>query len=224
MPFCQSCGTSVTSDSRFCNVCGKPANLPYGASASPAGALALPIEGQLTAPALVPPTIPAAATAANAQSSVVAGRARRPRGVTILAVLAFLGTIPTIALGLILESYAASANAEASIPLAQLLMRLFPYLAQGQRDIVSQASAGAVIMFVMAVFFAVMSYGLWTLRRWGRIVAIVCGALGALRAAAVIFIAPSTLLWQLIVIGINIWIITYLLKPHVKQAFGARVS
>jgi len=222
--FCQFCGKAVDAEARFCNACGKPANLPYGASpssASPAGAVALPIESEPVAPAIVAPALVASASA-TAHSSVVRVRAGRPRGVTILAVLAFLAMIPTLALGVILQGYAASANAEASIPLAQMLMRLFPYLAQGQRDMVSQASAGAAILFVMAVFFAVMSYGLWTLRKWGRIAAIACGVLGSLRAAAIMFVAPRTLLWQLIVIGINIWIITYLLKPHVKEAFGAR--
>jgi uncharacterized membrane protein (DUF2068 family) len=217
--FCQFCGKAVNADARFCNACGKPANLPYAASpssASPAGAVALPMESEPVAAAV------AAAATAGAQGSVSTGRAHRPPGVTILAVLAFLALIPSIILGAVLAVYAASASAEGSIPLAQHLMQLFPVLAKGQHDMLTGASAAAVAMFAIAAFFAVISYGLWRLRKWGRVVAIAWSGLCALRGAALIFIDPSSLIWQLFVIAINVWIVMYLLKPHVKQAFGAR--
>jgi hypothetical protein len=38
---------------------------------------------------------------------------------------------------------------------------------------------------------------------------------------SLIHLHPLAVLWSLIVIGINVWIAMYLLKPHVKQAFGA---
>lgn len=226
MPFCQSCGKEVNAHARFCNACGKPANLTYASSPSVAaasGAVALPIETQPAAPSMELAVAPASAPV-GVRVSERSGRARRPRGVTILAVLSFLALIPTLVLGVVLQSYAASASAAGDIPAMQWLMRILPVLSQGNRDMVTQASAGALVLFIMAAFFAVMAYGLWTLRKWARILAIVCGGLGALRAAVIIFVAPGTLIWQLIVIGINVWIITYLLKPHVKQAFGTRVS
>lgn len=224
MPFCQSCGKTVNADARFCNGCGKPANLRYApnpAIVAASGAVALPIETYSAVPNIKLAQTPAPVVM-GARSNDSASRVHRPRGVTILAVLAFLVIIPTIILGVILMGYAASASAEGSVRLAQLLMRLFPMLAQGQYDMVNQASASAIVTFIIAAFFAVVSYGLWRLRKWGRVVAIAFSALSALRAAAMIFISPGGVIWQLIVIGINIWIVMYLLKPHVKQAFGAR--
>ena len=221
--FCIYCGAQNPENASFCSSCGKAAGGHVSPPMAASGAVALPMEARAAAPKMefAGSAVSGVARAANAES---AGRARRPRGVTILAVLAFLALIPALVLAVVLQSYASSASAAGDIPAMQRLMQIFPVLSQGNRDMVTQASAGAAIMFVMAVYFALMGYGLWTLRKWARILAIVCGALGALRAVAIIFIAPGTLLWQLIVIGISIWIVTYLLKPHVKQAFGARAS
>jgi hypothetical protein len=50
-------------------------------------------------------------------------------------------------------------------------------------------------------------------------IGLIFGALGLL--TALIHLRIGGLVWQLIVCGIDVWIITYLLKPHVKQAFSA---
>jgi len=47
--------------------------------------------------------------------------------------------VPTVPLGVVLLGYAVSASAEGSIPLMRLLMQLFPVIAQGQQDMVTQA-------------------------------------------------------------------------------------
>lgn len=220
--FCIYCGGQNAENASFCSSCGKAVGGQGSASSAPPGsAAALPIEPNVAAPGTRPADVAAAAATVR---GVAAGRRHRPKGVIVLAVLSFLALIPTISLAVVLQSYSASASAAGDIPAMQRLMQVFPVLSQGNRDMVTQASAGAAIMFGMAVFFALISYGMWRLRKWARILAIVCGALGALRAAALIFIVPGTLIWQLIVIGINFWIVMYLLKPHVKQAFQARVS
>jgi uncharacterized membrane protein (DUF2068 family) len=127
--------------------------------------------------------------------------------------------IPTVAIGMAVLSIAASASAEGAIPQMRLLMRLFPVLALGEQEMVSQASAAATAMFLIAAICALLSYGLWRLRKWGRILAIVCSALLSLHAAAMILTSSGIFLWHLFALGINIWIITYLLKPRVKQTF-----
>jgi len=127
--------------------------------------------------------------------------------------------VPTVPLGVVLLGYAVSASAEGSIPLLRLLMQLFPVIAQGQQDMVTQAFEASAGMFAIAAICAVLSYGLWRLRKWGRILAIVSSVLMSLHAVAMILNSSGTLLWHLFAIAINIWIITYLLKPHVKQAF-----
>jgi len=139
--------------------------------------------------------------------------------VTLLTLLAFVTTIATVSIGMAVSSVAAGASAQSAIPLMRLLMQLFPLLAEGQQEMVDQASAAATAMFVIAAISAVLSYGLWRLRKWGRILAIVCSALLSLHAAATILASSGIFLWHVFALGINIWIITYLLKPRVKQAF-----
>jgi F0F1-type ATP synthase membrane subunit b/b' len=34
----------------------------------------------------------------------------------------------------------------------------------------------------------------------------------------------ALLVWQLIVLAIDVWILVYMFKPHVKQAFGASAT
>ncbi len=223
MPFCQTCGSPVQSEARFCAACGNPANIssssnPPNLAATESAAVALPTETHPTPLNIELPRTPVR-VAPGAQIGEITIRAHRPTGVTILAVLAFLGMVPTVPLGVVLLGYAVSASAEGSIPLMRLLMQLFPVIAQGQQDMVTQAFEASAGMFAIAAICAVLSYGLWRLRKWGRILAIVSSVLMSLHAVAMILNSSGTLLWHLFAIAINIWIITYLLKPHVKQAF-----
>lgn len=117
-------------------------------------------------------------------------------------------------------SYAASARADSSMPLMRLVMALFPVLATGQQEIIRDGLTTGLTMFLAAAIYAVLGYGLWRLRKWGRISVIVFAALAVLEAIGTIMIGEG-LLWELFLIGINVWIITYLLKPHVKQAFSS---
>jgi uncharacterized membrane protein (DUF2068 family) len=119
----------------------------------------------------------------------------------------------------VLLGYAASAGAAGAIPLMRLLMQIFPVIAKGQQDMVRQASEAAAGMFAIAAICAVLGYGLWRLRKWGRILAIASSVLLSLHAVTMILTSSGTLLWHLFAIAINIWIFTYLLKPRVKQAF-----
>jgi len=84
MPFCQACGNSVNSDARFCNACGKPANIavpPIPSVPGMSAAVALPIGAYsaVPTPAAVEPTTP---------SGKRAIRRHRSTGVIILAVIA----------------------------------------------------------------------------------------------------------------------------------------
>jgi hypothetical protein len=223
MPFCQACGNSVNPEARFCGACGSPANIAVSASPSVAtasAAAALPIE-TLQIPAGIGASRTPASVAPEVRMGEKAIGARRPRGVTILAVLSFLAIIPTVSLGLWAFSYGATASTAGAIPLMQLFMQLFPVLAQGQQEMVTQSFEAAFAMFAIAAVCAVMSYGLWMMKKWGRIVAIVSSVLLSLHAAVMILTSSGTFVWHVFAIAINIWIFTYLLKPHVKQAFGA---
>jgi Predicted membrane protein (DUF2127)/zinc-ribbon domain len=189
--FCHQCGATIPAEASFCSGCGTRIARP-----------------------------PAQTSAAEPQTGGSVPRAARPRGVTILAVLAFVTVFPTICLGIALSGMAASASAEGGVPLMRSLMRFFPVLAQGEQDMVSQASFAATVMFVIAAICAVSGYGLWTLRKWARILAIAIAALFSLHEAALIVASPGAFVWPLFALGINIWIITYLLKARVKQSFS----
>jgi hypothetical protein len=223
MPFCQTCGSPVQPEARFCAACGNPANIssssnPPNLVATASAAVALP-PATYSAPPNVGLSRTPVQVAPGAQIREEAIRAHRPPGVTILAVLSFLGMVPTVPLGVVLLGYAVSASAEGSIPLMRLLMQLFPVIAKGQQDMVTQAFEASAGMFAIAAICAVLGYGLWRLRKWGRILAIASSVLLSLHAVTMILTSSGTLLWHLFAIAINIWIFTYLLKPHVKQAF-----
>ena len=136
----------------------------------------------------------------------------RPTGVTILAVLAFICTGLAVLAALVfffmggmLSQMAESAGMGAML-----------------------AGAGAfvgVIALILAGVYLLVGIGLWKLKNWGRILTLVLVALGLLSAAMGLFstLSPFQLglfVWQLFVCALDIWIITYLLKPHVKQAFS----
>ena len=62
------------------------------------------------------------------------------------------------------------------------------------------------------------------LRGWGRLLTIIVVALNAVFGVMALFraMAPmhmGMIVWQGILVAIEVWILTYLFKPHVKQAF-----
>ena len=212
--FCHQCGVSIPADASFCGGCGTRIVRPVAQT----NAMAPPNEGS-SAVHNVELARMATPGAYGTQTGGSVPRASRPRGVTILAVLALVTIIPTVSIGIALSGMAAGASAESAVPLMRLLMQFFPVLAQGEQDMVSQASFAATELFLIAAICAALGYGLWKLRKWARILAIVTSALFALHAAAMILASSGAVVGHLFGLGINIWIITYLSKPRVKQTF-----
>ncbi len=137
----------------------------------------------------------------------------RPVGVTVLGVLGYIGAgcLVLAALG-VLVGGAMVANFAARPGLGMF------------------AGIGGVIVgvffLVFAAFYVVTAVGLMKLQNWARILVIVLCFIGALFNAlgvlsALVHVHPLLLLWRGVVLAIEIWIALYLLKPHVKQAFGA---
>jgi uncharacterized membrane protein (DUF2068 family) len=139
----------------------------------------------------------------------------RPTGVTILAVLCYLGAACSILVGLamFLGMGAIGAMMEASMPGATAMMGAIG------------AGLGIVIMLFGVLYFFV-GWGLWTLKNWARIVALVLtfislgltvlGLFGSL-----ITFEPVSLFFNLVFVGIYGLIAWYLMQAHVKQAFAA---
>ena len=137
----------------------------------------------------------------------------RPAGVTILAVLAFFlaGFLVLAGLGALLGG-AVLSHMTASGGLKMLAG-------------VGAAILGAIFLG-FAVIYIVDAIGLLKMANWARILTIVLVALSLLHSAfrllrSLAHLHPVALFFTLIIAAIDVWILVYLFKPEVKQAFGA---
>ena len=142
---------------------------------------------------------------------------QRPTGVTILAVLCFLAAACLLLIGLLffVGGSMLAGLAHAGGPGSAIF-----------------AMGGAVIG-VICVLFAVLDFaiglGFIKLQNWARVTAIVLAAIGIVFGVlgllnVVMHMMIFSLILQLIILAIYVWILVYLLKPHVKQAFGAATA
>ncbi len=137
----------------------------------------------------------------------------RPTGVTILAVLSFLGAALFVLGGCVMLALGAAGVAA----MAGGRGMGGPFAALG-------AFAG-VALLIFAALYIVNGVGLLKLRPWGRLLTIILVAISlafAVRALllVVMHLNIALVIWQLIICGIDAWILAYMFKPHVKQAFG----
>lgn len=138
----------------------------------------------------------------------------RPTGVTILAVLYFIGAAFLGLCGIlfIVGGSMLSGLAQSGGPGSALF-----------------AMGGAVvggIFLVLALLDLAIGIGFIKLQNWARVLAIVLIAIGVLfgllsLAGMLAHFMLFVLVFRLIFLAIEIWILLYLFKPHVKQAFGA---
>ena len=82
------------------------------------------------------------------------------------------------------------------------------------------------IFLVLAMLDLAIGIGFIKLQNWARILAIVLIGIGVLfrllgLVSMLAHLAVGVLVFRLIFLAIEIWILIYLFKPHVKQAFGA---
>jgi hypothetical protein len=136
----------------------------------------------------------------------------RPTGVTILAVLAFIG-----AGFLVLGALAFIFGGAMLAGLSQ---------AGGGALLGGLGMFAAVIFLAIAALYVVTGIGLLGLKNWARVVTIVLIALGLVSGAfglvsSLTHFSIGLLLWRACIIALDVWILVYLFKPHVKQAFGA---
>lgn len=149
----------------------------------------------------------------------------RPLGVTILAVLDFLGGALCILLGLgfmlgmgIVGTMVGRSGQEGAGGAMAMLAGL--------------GVVAGVIFLISAAIAIAIGWGLWKLKNWARIITIVFSALGLLFGllgllGGLLAIAHEPMSgiiafgFQLIFVIFYAWVIWYMLRPHVKQAFGA---
>jgi uncharacterized membrane protein (DUF2068 family) len=138
---------------------------------------------------------------------------QRPTGVTIIAILSFLGAAACIMLGLF--SFVGGAV------IAKMLANMPGMSALGGGIV---AALGVVFLLIGALY-AITGYGLWALKNWGRVIMIVLMALGlvfGLLGLVAVFsnFTAGAIVMQVIRLAICAWILWYLFQPNVKQAFG----
>jgi hypothetical protein len=118
-----------------------------------------------------------------------------------------LGSLAFFALG------AVAVTAGADGPLSQLYLKM--------------GALGAGIFLVLSVAYAALAICMFRLVYWARLAAIVSIAVGLLFAVGGIlasFPRPAIMVfaWQVFVIAVDVWILWYLMRPHVKDAFAAQ--
>lgn len=225
MPYCRFCGSSVKLDARFCAACGKPANTSV--SSNPSHPIASANIGASLSkdnpPALsnAGASQPPAGVAYGTQIREGAIVRRRPAGVTVIAILAFTMTLAAGFTGLLFLGLRSEVSTAGSLPLAQLLFHLVPVIGEGQREILQNLGLAILEVLAISAIYATVSYGLWRTYSWGRIVTIVVSVFVVIHAAVMVLASVGTLMWHLFAIALNIWMIVYLLKSHVRKAFVA---
>jgi hypothetical protein len=145
----------------------------------------------------------------------------RPTGVTVLAILLFLGTAVLLLFGVL--SFVGGA----------FIGSLIGASAQRAGAGAAGAGLGAAIGAFIGIFFligavlnGVCGYGLWNLKEWGRMLTIVLTAIGIVLALFNMLIAMVHFhifgaFFVVIRIAIGGLVIWYLSQPQVKAAFAA---
>jgi len=137
---------------------------------------------------------------------------QRPTGVTILAVVAFVIAGAGVLFPLLIFARNPMMSSAGAYPQFALMTGI------GRAVVVA-------VCLGMAALYLVVGVGLWKVRNWGRILTIVLIGLNILTTLPVLFVpyAEQQLVFvpELIDIVIVIWILVYLFRPRVKQAFGA---
>lgn len=125
-------------------------------------------------------------------------------GIAILAVLEILGGLLTFLLGLAVAAVSGT---------------LFSALGLAIPAGIGIAVGGVVVIF--GLLGLLVGWGLWTGRRWARILAIILSGLGALASLAALVLGSIPSVVGLVIDGFILW---YLFRPKVKLFFGGNAS
>lgn len=131
---------------------------------------------------------------------------QRPTGITVLALLNFIGGGLAILLGIV-------------------FIALGPYMSElthGLPALLSLLVGVLGIVFLVAGLIGlVVGWGLWTGKEWSWWLTVVLEALGLVSGLAGIVMGDPTSLIGLLIAALILW---YMFKPHVKDFFGVKVS
>ena len=138
----------------------------------------------------------------------------RPTGVTVLAVLGFV--LAGLSLLAACVMFALGAAGIAGMTRGGTV---------GGGMLATLGAFAGVACLVFAVLYGASGVGLLKLRGWGRLLTIILVAISLLLGVRGLLMGVAhgfgvAVVWQIITIAIDAWILVYLFKPHVKQAFG----
>jgi uncharacterized membrane protein (DUF2068 family) len=142
-------------------------------------------------------------------------RMNRPTGVSVIAVLCFIGAVFCLIGGIGL------------IAGGGFLATMLSQQAESAGAASILAGLGTVVGVLILVFGAVyvlVGWGLWMLKEWARIVSIVLSAIAAVfqlpgLLTALLHFRIGSFIWIALWTGVYAAIIWYLLKPAVKAVF-----
>jgi hypothetical protein len=141
----------------------------------------------------------------------------RPTGVTVISILYFLGAAFCLLFGLL--AFAGGGF------LATIMNQQGQAGASGMAGIMAGLGAALGVFFIIiGAVDGLVGWGLWKLKGWARIVALIFSVLGACSQLFGLLRIFSnfnifSLVVTLVVLAVHAWIIMYLLKPEVKAAF-----
>jgi hypothetical protein len=141
----------------------------------------------------------------------------RPVGVTILAILAFIGAAFCLLGGIVMMAGGGF--------MATLMSQQGGQGSAGAAGVLAGLGAVAgVFIIIIGGVYALVGFGLWKLKNWARIVSIVLLGIGvAVQLLGLLgTLAHFNLfafVWSVLWIAVDAFIIWYLLKPEVKAAF-----
>ncbi|HEV7520578.1 MAG TPA: hypothetical protein VGP89_05720 [Candidatus Angelobacter sp.] len=140
----------------------------------------------------------------------------RPVGVTILAILNFIGAAFCLlgGIGMILGGGF----------IATILSQQGQGSAGAAGALAGLGAVAGVFIIIVGGVSALLGFGLWKLKEWARIVSIVLyGISGALQLLALLgslaHFNVFAFVWSIFWVAVDAFIIWYLLKPEVKAAF-----
>ena len=141
----------------------------------------------------------------------------RPVGVTILALFEFF--IAT------LLTFLAIASALGLGVLGTILARTSRLGDPAAGIVIGTGMMVGIIVLVFAGLFAVLGFGLWNLRNWGRVATMVLCVLGAVGASIGIMLALLHfrifgVMVSSVRLSIDLLVLWYLSQAHVRKAFA----
>ena len=137
---------------------------------------------------------------------------QRPTGVTVIAVIMFLGAAYGVVLTL---GVAGGYDPESIAP----QLKDFPF----GKEVLQRI---AIFSFLFsAAISLLLGLGLWHRKNWARIITIVLSSLGIAMNAigalgAALMAEDAKLALGLLGLGYNVWVVWYLVQPQVKLAFA----